>query len=85
MTVQRNTPGAARSIDLLEHAVRFAEEFMGERFPNRLAGVLSKKAAQSSEGAAARTSATFSLRCPSTTWMMTAGMQISRHTFWRMR
>ena len=52
MTVQRNTPGAARSIDLLEHAVRFAEEFMGERFPNRLAGVLSKKAAQSSEGAA---------------------------------
>ena len=52
LTVQRNTPGAARSIDLLEHAVRFAEEFMGEPFPNRLAGVLFKKAAQSSEGAA---------------------------------
>ena len=52
LTVQRNTPGAARSIDLLEHAVRFAEEFMGEPFPNRLAGVLFKKAVQSSEGAA---------------------------------
>ena len=52
LTVQRNSPGAARSIDLLEHAVRFTEEFMGEPFPNRLAGVLFKKAAQSAEGSA---------------------------------
>lgn len=51
LTVQRSAPGAARSIDLLEQLVRFAEEFMGEPFPNRSAIALFKRAAQSAEGA----------------------------------
>ena len=39
-------------MDLLEHSVRFAEEFMGEPFPIRFAGILFKKAALTAEGSA---------------------------------
>ena len=54
LTIQRSKPGAARSMDLLEYSVRTIEEFMGEEFPLRLAGILFKKAAHSSEGVAGR-------------------------------
>ena len=40
LTIQRSKPGAARSMDLLEHAVRTTEEFMGEPFPVRYVGIL---------------------------------------------
>ena len=52
LTIQRSVPGAARSMDILEHSVRTIEEFMGEEFPVRFAGILFKKAAHATEGAA---------------------------------
>ena len=52
LTIQRSKPGPARSMDLLEHSVRTIEEFMGEAFPVRFAGILFKKAAHAREGAA---------------------------------
>ena len=50
LTIQRSTPGAARSMDLLEYSVRTIQEFMGEEFPVRFAGILFKES--SIEGAA---------------------------------
>ena len=52
LTIQRSKPGAARSMDLLEHSVRTIEEFMGEPFPVRYVGILFKKAAHAVEGSA---------------------------------
>ncbi len=52
MTIQRSVTGAARSMDLLEHSVRTIEEFMGEEFPVRFAGILFKDAVHAPEGAA---------------------------------
>ena len=52
LTIQRSQPGAARSMDLLEHSVRTIEEFMGEPFPVRYVGILFKKAAHAPEGSA---------------------------------
>ena len=40
LTIIRTSPGAERSMDLLEHAVRQAEDFMGMAFPNRYVGWL---------------------------------------------
>ena len=37
LAIVRLQPGATRSMDLLERAVRFAEEFMGEPFPRNFA------------------------------------------------
>ena len=36
LVIVRIHPGSARSMDLLEEAVRFAEDYMGERFPLNL-------------------------------------------------
>ena len=36
LVIVRIQPGSARSMDLLEEAVRFAEDYMGERFPLNL-------------------------------------------------
>ncbi len=52
LTIQRSKPGAARSMDLLEHTVRTIEEFMGEPFPVRYVGILFKDAAHAAEGSA---------------------------------
>ena len=52
LTIQRSQPGAARSMDLLEHSVRTIEEFMGEPFPVRYVGILFKDAVHAVEGAA---------------------------------
>ena len=52
LTIQRSKPGAARSMDLLEHAVRTTEEFMGEPFPVRYVGILFKDAVHAAEGSA---------------------------------
>ena len=52
MTIQRSVPGAARSMDLLEHSVRTIEEFMGEEFPVRFIGILFKDAVNAAEGSA---------------------------------
>ena len=52
LTIQRSKPGAARSMDLLEHAVRTIEEFMGEPFPVRYVGILFKDAVHAAEGSA---------------------------------
>ena len=40
LAIIRTAPGAARSMDLLEHAVRHAEEFMGVPFPTGYVGYL---------------------------------------------
>ena len=52
LTIQRSKPGAARSMDLLEHTVRTIEEFMGEPFPVRYVGILFKDAVHAAEGSA---------------------------------
>ncbi len=52
LTIQRSKPGAARSMDLLEHSVRTIEEFMGEPFPVRYVGILFKDAVHAAEGSA---------------------------------
>lgn len=52
LTIQRSKPGAARSMDLLEHTVRTIEEFMGEPFPVRYVGILFKDAVHATEGSA---------------------------------
>lgn len=52
LTIQRSQPGAARSMDLLEHSARTIEEFMGEEFPVRYVGILFKKGAHAAEGSA---------------------------------
>ena len=40
LAIIRTEPGAAGSMDLLEQAVRFAEDYMGETFPRRYVAVL---------------------------------------------
>ena len=40
LDITRTAPGAARSMDLLEHSVRGAEEFMGALLPTRYVGLL---------------------------------------------
>ena len=40
LAIVRTGPGAARSMDLLEHAVRTSEELMGKPFPTRYFGLL---------------------------------------------
>jgi hypothetical protein len=52
LTIQRSKPGAARSMDLLEHTVRTIEDFMGEPFPVRYVGILFKDAVHAAEGSA---------------------------------
>ena len=52
LTIQRSKPGAARSMDLLEHSLRTIEEFMGEPFPVRYVGILFKDAVHAPEGSA---------------------------------
>ena len=52
LTIQRSQPGAARSMDLLEHSVRTIEDFMGEPFPVRYVGILFKDAVHAVEGSA---------------------------------
>ena len=44
LVIVRTGPGAARSMDLLEAAVRGAEEFMGAPFPTRYVGLLFENA-----------------------------------------
>ena len=44
----RTAPGAARSMDLLEHSVRGAEEFMGVPLPTRYVGLLFENAVSGS-------------------------------------
>ena len=44
----RTAPGAARSMDLLEHAVRGAEEFMGSPLPTSYVGLLYENAVSGS-------------------------------------
>ena len=44
LAIVRTGPGAARSMDLLEHSVRSAEEFMGAPLPTRYVGLLYENA-----------------------------------------
>ena len=44
LVIVRTGPGAARSMDLLEHSVRTSEELMGEPFPTRYVGLLYENA-----------------------------------------
>ena len=48
LAIIRTTPGAARSIDLLEHSVRAAERLMGAPLPTNYVGVLYENAVHSS-------------------------------------
>ena len=52
LTIQRSKPGAARSMDILEHSVRTIEKFMGEPFPVQYVGILFKDAVHAPEGSA---------------------------------
>ena len=45
LAIVRTRPGAARSMDLLEHSVRAAEELMGKPLPTRYVGLLYEDAA----------------------------------------
>ena len=44
LTIIRTGPGAARSLDLLEHAVRSAEQYMGAPLPTNYVGLLFENA-----------------------------------------
>ena len=44
LDIIRTAPGAARSMDLLEHSVRSAEEYMGAPLPTKYAGLLYENA-----------------------------------------
>ena len=44
LNIIRTAPGAARSMDLLEHSVRSAEEYMGETLPTKYVGLLYENA-----------------------------------------
>ncbi len=44
LTIIRTGPGAARSLDLLEHAVRSAEQYMGAPLPSNYVGLLFENA-----------------------------------------
>ena len=46
LVIVRTGPGAARSMDLLEHSVRAAEELMGKPLPTRYVGLLFEDAAK---------------------------------------
>ncbi len=48
LVIIRTSPGAARSMDLLEHAVRGAEEFMGVPLPTNYVGLLFEDAVSGS-------------------------------------
>ena len=48
LVIIRTGPGAARSMDLLEHSVRSAEEFMGAPLPTRYVGLLFENAVSGS-------------------------------------
>ena len=44
LVIVRTSPGAVRSMDLLEHSVRASEELMGRPFPTRYVGLLYEEA-----------------------------------------
>ena len=48
LDIIRTAPGAARSMDLLEHSVRVAEEFMGAPLPTRHVGLIYENAVSGS-------------------------------------
>ena len=51
LVIIRTRPGAARSIDLLEHSVRSAEEYMGAPLPTNYVGLLYENAVSGSNKA----------------------------------
>ena len=52
LAIIRTAPGAARSMDLLEHSVRSAEELMGAPLPTRYVGLLYENAVPGSAAGA---------------------------------